>query len=261
MRLTPPRPAELGPDETLDQLIGDWWVHQLRGGHRFSTDDLMVAWRAATLSPGARRLLDLGCGIGSVGLYALGMMEPSDATLTGVEAQEMSVGLVRRSVTYNGLNERVQIVHGDIRDPGVLPQGATFDLVTGSPPYLPVGKSVLSPHPQRAACRNEMRGSVIDYCQAAVRWMAPGCRFSFVMLAHDPRIQQGLAEAGLVVVEWFDVIFREGRPPLVAVVTAMRAEDAVGVEARRDAIVIRDRDGKMSEEYSALRRGFGFSVT
>lgn len=259
MRITPPPGPGPGPDETLDQLIGDWWVFQLRGGHRFSTDDLVTAWRGALARPDARRYLDIGCGIGSVGLYALGMLPSRDVHLTGIEAQDVSYRLVNRSVARNGLSDRVTIYHGDLRDPDVLPAGSSFDLITGSPPYVPIGKSVVSPHPQRAACRVELRGTVVDYAISARRWLAPGGRFTFCMVAADPRIHEAVEAGGFVIVEWMDVIFREGNEPLIAVVTCARKEDP-HPPMERLSLTIRDRDGRMSETYTALRRSFGFSV-
>ena len=56
---------------TLDILAGDWRIFQLRAGHRFSADDLLTAWTAVRANPTARQVLDLGAGIGSVGLLAL----------------------------------------------------------------------------------------------------------------------------------------------------------------------------------------------
>lgn len=261
MRRTPPPGAEPGPGETLDQLIGDWWVFQLKGGHRFSTDDLMTAWRASIARPDAVRYLDMGCGIGSVGLYTLGMLGGEATQLTGIEAQEISLGLVRRSVARNGLGHRVSIHQGDLRDPGVLPADASFELITGSPPYQPLGKGVVSPHPQRAACRVELRGSCIDYAAAARRWLAPGGRFVFCMIAADPRVMQGVEAAGLVVLEWFDIVFRRGNAPLIAVLTCARREDVpADTVTDRGEIVIRDADGRMSEAYAALRGSFGFAI-
>lgn len=261
MRKTPP-PGELpGPGETLDQLIGDWWVFQLRGGHRFSTDDLLTAWRAAVARPDATRCLDLGCGIGSVGLYTLGILGRDDARLVGVEAQDISFGLATRSVRRNGLAGRVRLVHGDLRDPGVVPSDeGPFELITGSPPYIPIGKGVASPHPQRAACRMELRGSIVDYALAARRWLAPDGRFTFCMAAADPRIAEAVEAGGFVVTEWLDVVFREGNAPLIAVVTCRRAEDEGGPAPERSVITIRDASGRMSAEYAALRASFGFSV-
>jgi tRNA1(Val) A37 N6-methylase TrmN6 len=54
-----------------DSLAGGWRIYQLRRGHRFSADDLLTAWAAVEARPEARTLLDLGAGIGSVGLVSL----------------------------------------------------------------------------------------------------------------------------------------------------------------------------------------------
>lgn len=257
----PPGPAP-GPGETLDRLLGDWWIFQLARGHRFSTDDLLTGWSAARAAPEARRCLDLGCGIGSVGLYTLGLLGHADATLVGVEAQEVSVGLARRSVERNGLASRVTVLHGDLRDPEVVPPALVpeggFDLVTGSPPYIPLGKGLVSPHPQRAACRIELRGSVLDYARAARPHLAPQGRFVYVMAARDPRTEQAPAEAGLVVIERLDVVFREGETPMIAVVTCAR-DDAPGLPARQDReLLVRTRDGSFSPAYAELRAQLGF---
>jgi tRNA1(Val) A37 N6-methylase TrmN6 len=259
MRKTPPPGEAPGPGETLDQLIDDWWVFQLKGGHRFSTDDLVCAWRAAIARPDAERLLDLGSGIGSVGLYTLGLLRNKAATLTGIEAQEVSHGLAKRSVVRNGLADRVTMLHGDLRDSAALLGGATFPLITGSPPYIPVGKGLLSPHPQRAACRIELRGSIVDYCAAAARHLAPQGRFSFVMANGDPRIEAGMQAARLAPVEVLDVTFRAGSPPLICVVVCAHADEVRG-PPERVSLTIRDEARQMTDAYRNLRLSMGFSV-
>ena len=57
--------------------------------------------------------------------------------MTCVEAQETSYRLLIENILGNGLNECVQAIHGDIRD---LDLGERFPLITGSPPYFPIGK-------------------------------------------------------------------------------------------------------------------------
>ena len=76
--------------------------------------------------------------------------------------------------------------------------------MTGSPPYIPVGSGLPSPHPQRAGARLELAGSVHDYCAAARRWLAPGGRFCFVFAAGDPRGESAPRAHGLTVLERID---------------------------------------------------------
>ena len=151
-------------DTTLDTLAGDWRIFQLRHGHRFSADDLLTAWAAVWAKPVALRLLDLGAGLGSVGLLALWKLPPT-GHLTMVEVQAVSHALAGRTVAYNGLTERVTLHHQDLR---AWP-GGSFDLITGSPPYLAVGQGVRPRHPQKTAARFELHGDVFDYCQVMGR--------------------------------------------------------------------------------------------
>jgi tRNA1Val (adenine37-N6)-methyltransferase len=251
-----------GPDETLDPIAGSWRVFQLRRGHRFSVDDVLTGWRAAHARPAARRLLDLGCGIGSVGLSTLWRLGHPDATLVGVEAQAISVDLARRSVRLNGLAARVHVLHGDLRDPDVIPSHLRpeggFELITGSPPYIPEGHGVLSPIPQRAGARIELRGSIYDYCAAARRHLAPGGRFAFVMAAADPRTEDAPRAHGFTVVERVDAVFRGGRDPHIAVLVCARAEDLPEpVERATRTLVIRDADGVFTPDYQAFRAEMG----
>jgi tRNA1Val (adenine37-N6)-methyltransferase len=253
---------ERGPldGESLDLLAGSWRIFQLVRGHRFSTDDLACAWRASLARPSARRLLDLGSGIGSVGLSTLWRVSRAEAgaRLWGVEAQEISVGLARRTAAWNGLADRVSFVHADLRDaPHDGLELAGYDLITGSPPYIPPGHGVLSPIPQRAGARIELRGSVYDYCRVARLYLAPGGRFSFVMASGDPRTADAPVAAGLVVVERFEIVFRDGRPPHICVVTCARPDDPTASPAGSSQLVVRDRDGVWTAEYLAFRQAMG----
>lgn len=242
------------PDESLDLLVGDWRIFQLRRGHRFSSDDLLTAWAAVQARPDAQRLLDLGSGIGSVGLMTLWHLAPS-ATLRSVEVQEVSWRLARRSVVVNGLQDRVDAVHSDLRDPVAVPETHAHDLVTGSPPYIPLGKGVVSPHAQRAGARMELKGDVFDYARAAARSLQQDARarFCFCHMTSDPRPVPAVAAAGLTLLSKQEIVFREGRAPLIALFTC-------GWEGQRrdpDPIVVRHADGRPTSAYQELLRGFG----
>jgi tRNA1(Val) A37 N6-methylase TrmN6 len=229
-------------------LAGNWRIVQLRGGHRFSADDLLTAWAAIEARPQARNLLDLGAGIGSVGLLALWRLSP-DACLTMVEVQTISHLLARETVAVNGLERRVMPLHQDLRH---WP-GGEFDLVTGSPPYIPIGKGTVSPHPQKAACRFELHGNVVDYCAAARRSLAPGGAFCFCHAASDPRPERAIRDAGLACVARQRVYFRAGCAPSIALYTCARG----GRREELPPLYIRDADGNWTDAYLQIRERMG----
>jgi len=228
-------------------------VLQLQRGHRFSSDDLLCAWAAAQARPAALRLLDLGAGVGSVGLMALWRLPPG-ARLVMVEAQQVSHDLARRSVALNGLEARVQARLGDLRDPQLVPQAAAYDLVTCSPPYIPPGRGVASPVPQRAAARLEQRGDIFDYLACAARALAPGGRVAIVFAADDPRPVQAMQASALALCTRRRVFFRLGRPASLALYTAGHAAGAPGSLEQLPDLALRDAQGAFTPHYLAIRR-------
>jgi tRNA1Val (adenine37-N6)-methyltransferase len=238
-----------GPDEDLCWLTGDWRIFQRTDGHRFSLDDVVTAWFAGKLgAAGAGRLLDLGCGIGSV-LLMMAWQFP-ERHLLGVEAQAVSAALARRSIALNGA--QAQVLDADFREADFA--GERFALVTGTPPYFPRGTGVESDHVQRGPCRFEHRGGVEAYCQVAARVLAEGAAFVGCAPARDAeRVEAAARSAGLVLVRYREVVGREGKPPLFAVF-AMRRE---GELMRESPLVVRDRHSRRTEEFIALRADMG----
>lgn len=261
---------ELGQPMTLDGLTKDFKIFQRRRGHRHSTDDLLTAWYAATHAGAQpclpRRLLDLGTGIGSVGLAVLWFFGGQDPTLTAVEVQPESFRLLQENVWANGVEARVRAIHGDLRDvtsaawPGrgqhqdAVPPGE-FDLVTGSPPYFDVKSGIVSADPQRAGARFELCGDVGDYCRAARRALAPGGLFVFCF----PTVQRARAEraceaAALQIVATRDVVPKLGLAPLFSL---FACKDGAGEAKVEPAMVVRDADGTHTPEMLAARALFG----
>lgn len=247
-------PAE---GEDLCFLSGDWRIFQEVRGHRWSLDDLVTAWVAAGAlgdrSPS--RALDLGCGIGSV-LMMIAWRFP-EARCIGIEAQPARAAKARRSLAWNGADERCEVLDGDLREPGVLPEGARFELVTGTPPYFPPGEGLESPVAERAPCRFEHRGGVEEYLAAASRWVADDGRFVMCAAAGQrERVERGAREAGLAVVDWLEVVPRAGKAPLVAVFALARGEAKRAPTAAR-VLVVRDERTRWTTEYERVREEMG----
>ena len=256
----PVPPGAIAPDagETLDYICGDYRIFQYEKGHRYSTDDVLTAWYGTQWAPRVEHACDLGSGIGSVAIIAAWRLP--GARFVTVEAQEMSIRLARKSVAFNGLEDRFTLVHSDLRD---FETDQRFDLVTGSPPYCPQGTATGANHPQAIPARIEVRGNVADYARTASRILAPGGLFAFVFPAADARVSDALRDAGLTLIRRRDVVFKEGEPPLIALFAAARAEDMpVTVRGRggfvEPPLIIRDRNGQVHPEYAAVRLSFGF---
>ena len=166
----------------------------------------------------ARRGLDLGTGNGIIPLL---LSDRTDCvSLTGLEIQPESAGLAARSVVLNGLQDRVHIVQGDIREADRIFAPASFDLITCNPPYRAVGSGRItgitsgltrapkegtdfeskypgSPDP-RAIARHEILCTLDDVVRASSRLLRPGGHFYMVHRPMRlPEILTKLCAAGL----------------------------------------------------------------
>lgn len=251
--------TELGEPVTLDAVTGGWKLAQRARGHRHSVDDVLTARFAldqiATAPPPASAL-DLGSGIGGVGLLVLWGLAPS-ARLICVEAQAVSHRLLTANIAGNGLGDRVEARLGDLRR---LDLGDTFALITGSPPYFPIGTGVLPTDAQKAHARFELRGDIGDYAACAARHLAPDGVFACCFpTAQKQRALTRLGAGGLHVTAVRDVIPRAGLRPLFSLF-ACRLTAPSGLDAcRHDPdFVVREADGSLTEAMHAVRRSFGF---
>ena len=250
--------------ESLDALCGDLRLFQLKKGHRFSTDDVLTAWYGTSWCPRADRILDLGSGIGTVGTLAA--WRCPGAEMATVEAQPESVELARRSAKHNQLTDRVDIREGDFRQPNVIRDSECFDLVLGSPPYFPLESGVHGDHPQKIACRFEVRGDIRDYCSVAANHLDWGGVFACVFPVRPDeqheRVKDAATLAGLTIVRWRPIILRTGDDPLLGLFVMTRS-DHLPEQIREQtwtepALTIRNADGTVHPEYEAVKLSFGF---
>lgn len=259
----PPGGVELEADETLDYLCGHYRIFQYAKGHRFSVDDLLLGWFATSWCPRIERAADLGSGIGSVGMTVA--WRCPGASVHTMEAQDISARLARKSVRYNGLEDRYTIHEGDLRD-NDLAEFGPFDLVTGSPPYWPVGTRVEAAHPQAIPARLEVRGDIGDYALAAANLLAPGGLFACVFpLDQIDRVNAAYRNAGITLLHVQDVIFKEGEAYGIRFFGGTRAEDLPPALREHPElpqagapITIRRRDGSVHPSIARVRLALGF---
>jgi tRNA1(Val) A37 N6-methylase TrmN6 len=267
--------AELGEPITLDGLTASLFIFQRKRGHRHSTDDLLTGWyalehvaraggasaasgrarrwaRAGGASAASGRALDLGAGIGGVGLLVLSGLGPG-AHLTCVEAQDISFRFLRENVAANGLDARVTAIHGDLRD---LALSERFPLVTGSPPYFDPKGGVVPSDSQKAHARFELRGDVSDYARAAKRHLDHDGLFVFCFpWQQRARAIAAVRAEGFSIASRRDVIPREGASPLFSLFACRLGTHE---EKSEPPLVVRDREGAHTEALRAVRARFGW---
>lgn len=244
----------LGP-LTDDRLTRDVRVYQRKKGHRFSSDDIATAYVAHAAAPDARRVLDLGCGLGSV-LLCLAWKLPQ-AELWGVEAQSMSFELLQRNVARSGFAGRIQVRHGDLRDRELLAGfGGAFDLISGTPPYFPPEAALEAEDEQRAYARIEYRGGVEAYISAGAQLLAPN---GALVVCGDARALQRTTSAcdgeGLSLHSRWDVVARAGLLPLFSIWTARKIPAA---SCPVLTLTLRGADGEPTQDAANLREFSGF---
>lgn len=254
-----PNPAETGseaewPEDAIrHRLIADWHFYQRRGGHRTSTDDLVVAWYACHRFRGRpASYLDLGCGIGSVLFMVSHRLKPTQAT--GIEAQAQSILLARRSCReLPGHSIDIRLQEQDLRE---FSSADSFDLITGSPPYFGLTEGVLPNDPQRRSCRFEVRGGVEDYLRTASKNLAPQGVFSLVFPTRmQDRVHAAASEHGLFLHGQVDFWMRSDRSDPFISVFDFRREAAT--EVHRSTCAVRDSEGEIHPDYQELRRDLG----
>jgi tRNA1(Val) A37 N6-methylase TrmN6 len=253
-------PVPDGPSKEIelscDAITRDFRIYQRRGGHRYSLDDVATASEAARARPDACHYLDLGCGIGSVLLMLSWRL--TAATVYGIEALPMSLALARRSVALNGISDRVTLIDADHRDQTRDWPHPECDLVTGTPPYLRLGTAVVSPDPQRAAARMELRGGVEGYLLSASRVLAPDGRV--VVCASCPeRVRAGAEAAELTPLRRRDIWPRaDAEAPLFAVWT-LGHRQTQAPPLHHTKLVIRAANGEQTPEALQMRADFGLA--
>ncbi len=249
---------ELGEEVSISGVAHDFRIFQRKRGHRHSIDDALTGWYALQKKPDAGRALDLGSGVGSVGLTVLSGLSET-ATMVCIEAQAISYALLKANISCNGLAVRVATLHGDIRE---IDLGERFDLVTGSPPYFPIGTGILPPDSQKAHARFELRGHVGDYATVARRHLTDTGIFVFCFpFQQQQRCIELVSKAGLFIRSIRDVIPRAGRPALFSLYSAVLGDSALAASQSVDIetpFIVADEHGRHTEEMIAMQRSRGF---
>ena len=159
---------------TLDRLLdGKVILNQPGRGHRAGTDAVLLA---AAAPAGAAHIVDLGAGVGAVGIAAA-FANPA-ARLTLIEIDPATARLAGENIELNGLSERGRVLLCDVFGSAQAREAAgltarSADLVLTNPPFDTAGKGRVSPHPARRLAHVMPYGGLEQWVGSAAHLLEP----------------------------------------------------------------------------------------
>lgn len=176
---------ELLEGERIDELQRNGYrIIQNPDKFCFGMDAVLLSGFAAEGVSGIKegdKVIDLGTGTGIIPILL--EAKTKAVHLTGLEIQKESADMAYRSVRLNGLEGKIDIVTGDIREADALFAAASFDIVTCNPPYMIGQHGLVNPDGPKAIARHEVLCTFDDVAKTAARLLKPGGHF---YLVHRP---------------------------------------------------------------------------
>lgn len=167
--------------ERIDDLNRNGYkIIQSKDKFCFGMDAVLLSGFAVVKE--GERVLDLGTGTGIIPILLEAKTEGK--YFCGLEIQEESVDMAQRSVCLNNLQEKIDIVAGDIKVASKVFGGATFDVVTSNPPYMNDNHGLKNPELPKAIARHEVLCSLEDVIREGAKILKPGGRFYMVHRPH-----------------------------------------------------------------------------
>ncbi len=165
------------PNERVDELHRNHYqIIQNPEKFCFGMDAVLLSSFAKAKE--GERVLDLGTGTGIIPILMEAKTKGTD--FTGLEIQEESADMARRSVMLNHLEEKISIVTGDIKEANRLFKPASFDVITTNPPYMDNHHGLVNPNMPKAIARHELLCNLEDVIGQASKLLKPGGRFYMV---------------------------------------------------------------------------------
>ena len=128
------------------------------------------------------KVLDMGTGTGIIPLLLSAKTQGEH--FTALEIQKEIAEMAARSVAMNHLEEKIEIVNGDIKEASRIFGGASFDVVTTNPPYMNDAHGLKNPTEVKAISRHEVLCTLEDVVREGAKVLKSGGRMYMVHRPH-----------------------------------------------------------------------------
>jgi tRNA1(Val) A37 N6-methylase TrmN6 len=229
---------------TEDALLGGRvQLLQPARGYRVAVDAVLLA-AAVDAAPG-QRILDLGAGVGAVGLCLAARLP--GCRIVGIELQTALAELAERNANLNGMADRVRTIVHDLAKPLPADLGRFHHVVT-NPPYLAAAVADPSPDPSKALATVESSADLARWLTVATAAAEPAG--TLLLIHRSDRLDELLRHLGSL--GWGDTTVKRLPPAARILVRARRADRPT----RRDAapLTLHGPGGGYTDEAEAILR-------
>lgn len=167
----------LHENERLDELHRNGYkIIQDKGRFCFGMDAVLLSGFARVKQ--GEKVLDLGTGTGIIPILLEAKTDGEH--FTGLEIQPESADMASRSVAYNDLQDKIDIVVGDIKDASQRFGASSFDVITTNPPYMIGQHGIKNGQDAKAIARHEILCDLDDILRESAKMLKPSGRFYMV---------------------------------------------------------------------------------
>lgn len=167
-------------EELADLQRNNYHIIQDKSRFCFGIDAVLLSGFAKVNEGEA--VLDMGTGTGI--LPILLEAKTNGKQFVGLEIQPESAAMAERSVFLNELEEKIEIVQGDIKEASKIFGKASFNVVVTNPPYMTEHHGLQNEEEPKAIARHELKCNLEDVIREASAVLKPKGRFYMV---HRPR--------------------------------------------------------------------------
>lgn len=170
-------PSNLFENERIDDLQRNGYqIIQNPQKFCFGMDAVLLSGFANVKTN--ERALDLGTGTGIIPILL--KAKTKGKHFTGLEIQEESADMARRSVVLNGLEKEIEIVTGDIKDASKRLGASSFDVITTNPPYMIGEHGLIGRNEAKIIARHETLCDLDDILRESSQLLKEHGRFYMV---------------------------------------------------------------------------------
>jgi Predicted O-methyltransferase len=166
----------LNQDEQIHDLQNGLFIIQKANGFRFGTDAVLLSHFA--LIKRNYLIADLGCGTGIISLIVARLND--SCRIKAIEILEDMCDAARRSVILNGLEDRIEVLQGDVKDCCKMLGASAFDHVISNPPYYSENCGKTPGNANKLSSRTEKSMDIRDVCISAKKLLKSRGRLSLV---------------------------------------------------------------------------------